>query len=440
MPSAHHCSTRIITLASLVALSLLSLTVIFGTSSGGNALDTQPRDSLFSFAQRRTSHLRRSLLHARLPEPAPQSGAPAPSNPAPNPPPPPNPTTPNPPNPPPPPPPPQPTPTHTPPPPPPPRNPASSSQAPPAPAPPPSPSPAPPPSPSPSAAPSPSPNPVPPPSSPLPSPQSVAPSLPGASSSVLPSASAPLTGTTNSSTGSLPGPTTKTQSNILNYSVTNFVYTPTTTTPEVIPTSSVTSSAVVSATPIVRGTTQGFFSHKGAVAAVFSIVGIIGGVFLLITGLNLRRRWRTARRRREEEEFFEKNPDARRYTVDLTSTFAGFRGSVRGSVLVPSTTELGMVPPSPNAYQGRDPHSYQPLPGTVSSPIQYGGMSYPPSGSSSSRPSLSGPSSPAPPMPGSPYVSYPRPIPGRGQEMVVTDSYYGPNSAGVGAGDVGHAQ
>jgi hypothetical protein len=37
-------------------------------------------------------------------------------------------------------------------------------------------------------------------------------------------------------------------------------------------------------------------------------------------------------------------------------------------------------------------------------------------------------------------VSYPRPFFGRTQEMVTTDSYYGPNSAGVGAGGMGIAQ
>jgi len=131
-----------------------------------------------------------------------------------------------------------------------------------------------------------------------------------------------------------------------------------------------------------------------------------------------------------------------------------------------SATDLTTDAAPPDAYPDRAIHYGQPNPSTVFRPVDYG-IDYPPNavyadaaaapgrgdiaynhydydptmphpGSAGSHPfaySANAPrTAPAPP------VTYPRLVHGRAQEVVATDSYYGPNTAGVGAPGVGFAQ
>lgn len=177
----------------------------------------------------------------------------------------------------------------------------------------------------------------------------------------------------------------------------------------------------------------------------------------VLTLLRRRRRARRGRYAIEDEEFFEKypNPDFNEPVPHLPPGFGS--GSAAASI-----TDVNMNAAPADAYPDRAIHYGQSNDDAVLNPVNYG-IAYPPgaahdnnstpalrngntieeSGSEYSVPSAahqfadhtttSGPSA-APPVPAS------RPFAGRVQEMVTTDSYYGPNSAGVGAGGMGYAQ
>lgn len=167
--------------------------------------------------------------------------------------------------------------------------------------------------------------------------------------------------------------------------------------------------------------------------------------------LTLMKRRRRARFLIEDEEFFEKHyPSAEPH---LPPGFGS--GSAE-----PSVTDFNMSAAPADAYPDRAVHYGQSNAGAVLNPVDYG-IAYPPGAANNNNstpadtdgnmdedseseyssgshpfadpPNTSDPSSASP-------VTYSRPIPGRVQEMVTTDSYYGPNSAGLGAGAVGYAQ
>jgi hypothetical protein len=167
------------------------------------------------------------------------------------------------------------------------------------------------------------------------------------------------------------------------------------------------------------------------------------------------KRHRRVRQAKEDEEFFEKYPSID-FTEPVPHTSQGF-----GTLSAASDMDFSMNAAPPDAYPDRAVHYGQTNPGAVLNPGDYG-ISYPPSTanknstpangngsthedteSAYSTPSASHPfTDPAntSATTAAPPVTYPRYVPGRAQEMVTTDSYYGPNSAGVGAGAVGYAQ
>ena len=182
-------------------------------------------------------------------------------------------------------------------------------------------------------------------------------------------------------------------------------------------------------------------------------MGIIGGLAAIMAVLTITKRHRRVREAKEDEEFFEKYP-----SVDYAEPVP--RGFRTFSVAA-SDMDISMNAAPPGAYPDRAIHYGQTNPGTVLNPGDYG-IAYPPpsaannnstpaNGNGSTRedtesaystPSASQPF--ADPVNTSvttapPPVTHPRHIPGRAQEMVTTDSYYGPNSAGLGAG-VGYAE
>ena len=214
------------------------------------------------------------------------------------------------------------------------------------------------------------------------------------------------------------------------------------------------------ATPSV-GASSGFFNNKGAVGVTFSIVGILGGLAVIMGGLALMKRHRRRRRGRyEDEEFFEKYPSDMNEPVPHIPPGFG-SGSAEASI-----TDFNMSAAPTDAYPDRAIHYGQSNAGAVLNPVDYG-IAYPPgaahndnpapamrngtaneeSGSEYSVPSASHPFADPANTSGpsaAPPVNFPRPFAGRAQEMVTTDSYYGPNGAGigagVGAGGVGYAQ
>jgi hypothetical protein len=173
-----------------------------------------------------------------------------------------------------------------------------------------------------------------------------------------------------------------------------------------------------------------------------------------------RRRGRRGRYAIEDEEFFEKypSPDFNEPVPHIPPGFGS--GSAEASIM-----DVNMSAAPADAYPDRAFHygqSAQSNGGAVLNPVDYG-IAYPPgaahdnnstpairygntheeSGSEYSVPSGSHPfadpaNSSAPSA--APPVTTPRPFAGRAQEMVTTDSYYGPNSAGVGASGMGYAQ
>jgi hypothetical protein len=162
--------------------------------------------------------------------------------------------------------------------------------------------------------------------------------------------------------------------------------------------------------------------------------------------LTFLRRHRRAREAIEDEEFFEKYQSGDGDFGDVPHTPPGFGTA--------SVTEISTSAAPPDAYPDRAIHYGQSNPSTVLNPVDYG-IAYPPSASaggsgnahenvrsSQSLPSASHPfANPANASftTAAPPKSFPRSALGRAQEMVTTDSYYGPNTAGVGAG-AGYAQ
>ncbi|KAH9960418.1 hypothetical protein BC827DRAFT_391970 [Russula dissimulans] len=427
MPTSHWCSTRTITVLSLLALSVLSLTVIFRS---GPAVDTQPQHSLFSYPKRNTPLHRRAFHHARSPSPA----TPSVSN-APN-------TQVTPPT----------TPTDTPQ-----QDPAPSQ---------PSPSPSPPASsqdPTPLAAPtsqSPSSSPSassPSPSSPSPKASDSPSTVPAASSnSVAPSPSSPSSGVVAPSSQGVTNLPARTTINSGNYPATTFQNTPASNTPDSEGTVRPISSSIIYASATGTGAPSGFLAHKGAVGVTFTLVGLVSVLGIWIVVLKVQRRRRRARARQARREFYEKkSADVRRPSMIIPESPAspGFGDAAEGPFGASSTNVSMMATAMPHAYPDRAVHYGQPLPGSVLRPTDYG-IAYPPVDNFTPAPAhgdasalhdapsagnpFADPAS-ASHMPAAPPVSYRRPTASRAQEVLV-DSYYGVDTAGVGAADVGYAQ
>ena len=172
--------------------------------------------------------------------------------------------------------------------------------------------------------------------------------------------------------------------------------------------------------------------------------------------LTIRRRRRRARYM-DDEDLFEKYP-----AIDLNEPVPhvppGFgTGSDAASVMDFDTSAAPV-----NPFPDRAVHYGQSDTGAVLNPVDYG-IAYPPGAANNSNrgpasgngntyedtesqysvPSGSHPFADPANTSGpnaAPAVAYNRPIAGRAQEMVTTDSYYGPNSAGLGASGMGYAQ
>jgi hypothetical protein len=173
--------------------------------------------------------------------------------------------------------------------------------------------------------------------------------------------------------------------------------------------------------------------------------------------LTMMKRRRRARYAIQDEEFFEKYP-----SVDLSEPVPHIPPGFGTGSADPSVTDFNMSAAPTDAYPDRAVHYGQSNAGAVLNPVDYG-IAYPPgaANNNNSTPAIrngnmhedteseySVPSTSHPfadPFNASgptaaPPVTYPRQIPGRVQEMVSTDSYYGPNSAGLGASGMGYAQ
>ncbi len=217
------------------------------------------------------------------------------------------------------------------------------------------------------------------------------------------------------------------------------------------------STLTIGATPTVGAASSGFFQNKAAVGATFSIIGIVGGLAAIMAVLTImKRRRRAAREAREDEEYFDKY-QSMDFGEPIPHSPRDFgTGSGEASVM-----DTGMNAAPADAYPDRAIHYGQSDAGAVLSPVDYG-IAYPPgTANHNSNPAnrsgnmpedteaaYSVPSASHPfadPANSSvttaaPQVTYPRPIQGRAQGMVTIDSYYGPNSAGIGASGIGYAQ
>ncbi|KAI0277335.1 hypothetical protein BGY98DRAFT_980288 [Russula aff. rugulosa BPL654] len=313
MPASMMSPTRIITVFSLVALCIISFTVLFGSHNNLDTLtrDTQVHDSPFPLPKSNVIHERRALPHARAATSDPASES-------------------------------NPTPSQS----------AAATQA-----------------------------------------SSQPFSSPSPSFSSRPSA-------TDDNSSSAPSSTVEATSNIPNNPATTLANNPITQTSR--------SSGTVPTEP-------------GAVGVTFSIVGILGGLAVIMGVLTLLRRRRRARRGRyaiEDEEFFEKypNPDFNEPVPHLPPGFGS--GSAAASI-----TDVNMNAAPADAYPDRAFTTVSPTMTLSSTRSTMALLTHPYSTNTSGPP-----------------VTAPRPFAGRVQEMVTTDSYYGPNSAGVGAGSMGYAQ
>jgi len=214
--------------------------------------------------------------------------------------------------------------------------------------------------------------------------------------------------------------------------------------------------STVFASSTATASSKGFFANKGAVGATFGIIGAICGLVAIIGAVTAIKRYR--RTYDDEDEFYEKYQDpGASGSADRSSR--GHAELGQG----PDVTDLMDAAP-PDAYPDRAIHYGQPNPDSVFRPVDYG-IDYPPnaayadpvdapdsayadnygdnpnsprSGSAGSHP-FADPAN-ASRASFAPPVTYPRPIQGRAQEMVTIDSYYGPNTAGVGVVGVGLAQ
>jgi hypothetical protein len=214
------------------------------------------------------------------------------------------------------------------------------------------------------------------------------------------------------------------------------------------------------------GASKGFFANKVAVGATFSIVGIICGLAAVMGTITLVRRYRRARD--DDDDFYEKYSGApssanrSRFSRDPPTSILG------QGPLGASATDLSFDAAPPEAYPDRAIHYGQPNPTTVFRPVDYG-IDYPPNAGADATASAAAavdpentdiayenydydPNRPHSGSAGShPFADpanasrtapapYPRTVQGRAQEMVTVDSYYGPNSAGVGVSGLGYAQ
>jgi len=156
----------------------------------------------------------------------------------------------------------------------------------------------------------------------------------------------------------------------------------------------------------------------------------------------------------DDEDLFEKYP-----TVDFNEPVPHLP-TVSDA---PSVMDINMSAAPADAYPDRAVHYGQSDTGAVLNPVDYG-ITYPPgpvnnnnltpaSGNGNTyddaESQYSMPSASHHPfadpanssgLTAAPAETYTRPNPGRATEMVTIDSYYGSNSAGVGAGGVGFAQ
>lgn len=171
------------------------------------------------------------------------------------------------------------------------------------------------------------------------------------------------------------------------------------------------------------------------------------------------RRYRRAHYR--DDDFYEKYPRVGGSSADRSHSSREPAELGQGP-LGESATDLTTGPAPAGAYPDRAIHYGQPDPSTVFRPVDYG-IDYPPNAAyadppptapaayenydyDANRPSsaashpFADPANAPRVAPGAPPVTYPRSFQGRAQEVVTTDSYYGPNTAGVGAAGVGFAQ
>ncbi|KAH9002464.1 hypothetical protein EDB86DRAFT_2900179 [Lactarius hatsudake] len=191
-------------------------------------------------------------------------------------------------------------------------------------------------------------------------------------------------------------------------------------------------TSTISASSTGGAASKGFFENKAAVGVTFSIVGIICGLAAVMGIITVIRRYRRAHYR--DDDFYEKYPRP---------------AELGQGPLGESATDLTTGPAPADAYPDRAIHYGQPDPSTVfrpptptrPPPPAYENYDYDPNrpSSAASHP-FADPANAPRAAPGAPPVTYPRSFQGRAQEVVTTDSYYGSNSAGVGAVGVGFAQ
>ncbi|KAH9021140.1 hypothetical protein EDB85DRAFT_2001298 [Lactarius pseudohatsudake] len=214
-------------------------------------------------------------------------------------------------------------------------------------------------------------------------------------------------------------------------------------------------TSTISASSTAGAASKGFFANKAAVGITFSIVGIICGLAAVMGIISVIRRYRRARYR--HDDFYEKYPRVGG-SADR-SNFSREPAELGQGPLGDSATDLTTGPAPADAYPDRAIHYGQPDPSTVFRPVDYG-IDYPPNAAYAdpapaayenydydpNRPSsaashpFADPANAPRAAPGAPPVTYPRSFQGRAQEVVTADSYYGSNSAGVGAAGVGFAQ
>jgi hypothetical protein len=165
----------------------------------------------------------------------------------------------------------------------------------------------------------------------------------------------------------------------------------------------------------------------------------------MIAIITLTRRYRKSRAA-DDDEFLEKylGPGNGGFSDNIADEPAEFGHDP----LAVGATAVRPIPALADAYPDRTIHYGQSNPGSVFRPYNYG-IGYPPDAAhdmSTSANENTGSSAGHPfadpfnvPRIGTAPAIYQRPVVGRTQEMVATDSYYGPNSAGVGAGGMGIA-
>lgn len=183
--------------------------------------------------------------------------------------------------------------------------------------------------------------------------------------------------------------------------------------------------------------------------------------------ITLIRRYRRARD--DDDDFYEKYSGAPGSANHSRFSREPHHSILGQGPLGASATDLSFDAAPPEAYPDRAIHYGQPNPTTVFRPVDYG-IDYPPNAGADTTAAAADPENtdiayenyeydPNRPHSGSaggshpfadpanasrtapaPSVTYQRPVQGRAQDMVEVDSYYGPNSAGVGVSGLGYAQ